>query len=61
LEREIFQTKFVEKIKPRTLCLTVFFPQKIVPFVKICWKVWWSQTAHRWRHNKAHALVMLGN
>jgi hypothetical protein len=35
-----------------------FFP-KIVPFMRQCGKIWYSQTGHRWQYNMAHALCML--
>jgi len=34
LELEMFQTKFVEKIKTYILCSLNFFPPKIVPFMR---------------------------
>jgi hypothetical protein len=33
LEWEMFQTKFVEKIKIHILCSVIFFP-KVVPFMR---------------------------
>jgi hypothetical protein len=33
------------------LCLITFFPPKIVPFVRQCGQIWWSQTDHRWQYN----------
>ena len=32
---------------------------KIVPFMRQCRKIWWSQTGHKWRHNTAHTVCML--
>ena len=29
---------------------SLFFP-KIVSFVRLCGKIWWSQTGHRWQYN----------
>jgi len=35
LEREMFQNKFVDKLKKYILCVVTFFlPSKIVPFMK---------------------------
>jgi hypothetical protein len=34
---------------------------KIVPFMRLCGKIWYSQTGHRWQYNTAHALCMLDN
>jgi hypothetical protein len=35
-------------------------PSKIVPCMRM-WKVWWSETGHRWEHNTTHAFYMLDN
>jgi len=35
-----------------------FFP-KIVPFVRWCGKIWYSQTDHGWQYNLVHALCSL--
>jgi hypothetical protein len=35
-----------------------FFP-KVVPFMRQCGKIWWSQRGHKWRHNVAHTRYML--
>jgi hypothetical protein len=46
LEWEIFQIKVVEKIKTHILCSVILFP-KIVPFMRQCRKIWWSQRGRR--------------
>ena len=35
-----------------------FFP-KIVPFMRQCRKMWWSQRGHKWRHNIVQKRCML--
>ena len=32
---------------------------KVVPFMRYCRKIWWSQRSHKWRHNMAHTRCML--
>jgi hypothetical protein len=44
LEREMFQTKVVEKVETHILYSVTFFP-KIVPLMR-CVKIWYSQTGH---------------
>jgi len=41
LEREIFHKNILEKIKK--IILNSYFP-KIMPFVRLCEKIWYSQT-----------------
>jgi len=62
VDREMFQTNFIEKIK------NTFYtqwhshhPPKFLPFVMLCWKIWYSQTGYRWPYNTTHAHWMLGN
>ena len=57
----MLKTKGVEKIKTQILRSLTFFPPKIVPFVRECRKMWWSQGSRRWQYGGAlHAgLVML--
>jgi hypothetical protein len=38
--------KFVEKVKTYILCSVAFF-SKIVPFMRKCGKIYYSQTGHR--------------
>jgi hypothetical protein len=52
-EREIFQTKAVEKIKSHILRLMTFF-LNIMLFMTRCEKIWNSQTGHRWQYHMAH-------
>jgi len=59
-DQEMFQIKFVEKIKTQ-FYFQYFFPPKIVSFMRWCGKIWYSQTGHRWQCNTAHALCMLDN
>jgi len=54
----MFQTKVVEKIK--TDILRSFF-SKIVSFMRLTYKMPYSQRSHRWQCNTAHALCMLDN
>ena len=35
-----------------------FFP-KIVPFMRYCGKIWWSQRGHRWQDNTGHTRCTL--
>jgi hypothetical protein len=35
-----------------------FVFSKIVPFIRECGKIWYSQTGHRWQYNATHALCM---
>jgi hypothetical protein len=57
-EWEMFQTKFVEKLKTHILCLIVFFRKSchlrddVEEYVK-------DIQAHRWQCNMAHVLCML--
>jgi hypothetical protein len=51
--------KLVEKIKTHFM-LNNLFP-KIMPFMRWCGKIWYSQTGYRWQYNMAHALCMLDN
>jgi len=37
------------------------FFTKIVPFMRLCGKIWYSQGGHRWKYNRPHALCMLDN
>jgi hypothetical protein len=37
------------------------FLPKIMPCVTWWWKMWYSQTVHRWKHNTTHAHFMLDN
>ena len=39
LERELFQTKVLEKIKTNLLCSVTVFISKIVPFMRKCGKI----------------------
>ena len=32
---------------------------KIVPFLRLCRKIWYRKTDHRWQYNTAHALCIL--
>ena len=57
LERETFHKKLCGKSK-HTLC-SVILLSKIVPFMRQCRKIWWSQRGHEWRHNMAHMRCML--
>ena len=36
-------------------------PPKIVPFMRQCIKIWYSQTGHRWKYNVGQVLCMLDN
>jgi hypothetical protein len=42
-----------------------FYVHYIIPenrdIYEIMWRKWYSQTGHRWQHNKAHAHCMLNN
>ena len=38
----------VEKIEIHIWCLVTFFPPTIVPFMRQCRKIWWSQRGRRW-------------
>jgi len=55
----MFQTKFVEEIKPHILC-SITFP-KAVAFVTYCGKIWFNQTGDRLQYNITHVLCMLDN
>ena len=60
LEWKMFQKKVVRKIKIHILySVTVF--QEVVPFVKSCAKIWYSQTGQRWRSNMVHVFCVLDN
>jgi len=54
LEREMFDTKVLEKIKTQFMSNNSLFP-KIVPFTGQCGKIMYSQTSHIWLYNAAHA------
>jgi hypothetical protein len=47
LQLEIFQTKFVEKIKTHIIHAITFFP-KIMPFMRLCGKIFhiWARVLH---------------
>jgi len=46
---------------PNTHFILNNFLLKFVPFEKsIMWKIWYSQTGHKWQY-KAHALCVLDN
>jgi hypothetical protein len=36
-----------------------FFPPKVVPFMRLCRKIWWTLRGHIWSHNKAHTRCIL--
>jgi len=55
----MFQTKVVDKIKTHFM-FNNFYP-KFVPSMRLCGKMWYNQTGHRWQYNTAHAHVMLDN
>jgi len=59
LEQEMFQVKFVEKIRTHILC-SVMCPNN-VPFMRYryCGKILWCITGHRWQNNNMHSLCML--
>jgi hypothetical protein len=38
----------------------ITFPE-VVPFMRLCGKMWYSQTHHRRQYNTTHALCMLDN
>jgi hypothetical protein len=48
LELEMFQANVVEKIKTRILCSVTF--SEIRAVCVIMWKIWRSQTGHRWQY-----------
>ena len=50
LEWEIFQTKFVDKIKTHILCSVRFFNPKTMLFVRKCQKILYSGAGHRWKY-----------
>jgi hypothetical protein len=54
----MLQTTVVEKIRPHFLC-SVIFPPEIVPFMRLCGKIWYSQTGHRFQNNMARARCVL--
>jgi hypothetical protein len=54
----MFQTNVIGKIKISILCSVTFF-MKIVPFIELCLKVWYSRVGLRLQHNRVHALLML--
>jgi hypothetical protein len=58
LEWGMFQTKVVEEIKTHILCSPVIFSENPA-FKRYCWKIWHSQTGHRWQHNTAQYLRKL--
>jgi len=44
-----------------TLFMLNNFFLEIVPFVRLCGKIWYHQISHRWQYNTACALCMLEN
>jgi len=60
-EWEMFQSKFVDKIKTHFFIFNSFFFSKTVPFMRQCGKILFSRTSNRGRYNTAHVLCMLGN
>jgi hypothetical protein len=57
---QMFQAKFIQKIKTHILCSITFFRKSFRLWDNVE-KTWYSQTGHRWQYNKAHALCMLDN
>jgi hypothetical protein len=45
----------------RFMLNTFFSPPKIVPFVRYCRKIWWSQRSHKSWHNMVYTRCMLDN
>ena len=48
----MFQTKVVQKIKTYFFIFYNWFP-KVVPFMRECGKIWWSQWGRRWQYDGA--------
>ena len=59
LQREIFQTKFVEKTKTH-ISFSVTFLRKSCRLWDNVEKISYSQTSYRWQYNTARAICMLG-
>jgi len=59
LVREMFQTNIVEEIKTRCM-LNDFFPT-LLPCMRLCGKIWYKHTCHKWQYNTALALCMPEN
>ena len=55
LEQEMFQTGVVETIETHIFMLNNIF-LKIVPFMRLCAKIWYHMTSHRWQYNITHSL-----
>jgi len=51
LRMKKFQTNFLYKIKTHILRSATFFPT-IMPFKRLCGKMWYSQRGYRWQNNK---------
>jgi len=52
----MFQIKIAEKIRPYGL-YPIIFSLKIIPFMRQCGIIFYSQTGHRWQYDvcKLHA------
>jgi primosomal protein N'' len=49
-ELKMFLTRIVEEVKTHILCSVIFFSENLA-FYEIMWKMWYSQTGHRWQCN----------
>jgi len=60
LEWEVFQTKFIQKIKTNFVLKNLFF---LISF--LLWdnvqNIWWSRTGRRWQYSTVHACCFLDN
>jgi len=56
----MLQTKVVEKNQNSHFMFNIFLPN-IVAFMRLCGKIWYSRTGHRWQYNTANVLCMLDN
>ena len=60
LEREIFRTEVLEKIKTYILWSVFFLPENLT-VCEIMWRNTVEPAGHRWLYNMANALCMLYN
>ena len=58
-EWETYHTKVADEIKTDILCSITFSGNRAI--YEIMWKIWYSQTHHRWQYNTMHAHCMLNN
>ena len=57
--KNIWDESRIENQNTHFMSNNFFSLSKIVPFMKQCRKIWWSQRDHKWRHNMAHTSCML--